>query len=121
MAGFIQRDEVYTHPKRNRIFRCLGQTPQVEIDTIRAPLAAEDRLLVCSDGLWELLRDPVMEEMLRKHAATSRASSNLVALAKEQGGVDDITAILVKLTNDAEPLKRPGISSLASSPKSLAR
>ncbi len=120
VAGFIQRDEVYTHPKRNRIFRCLGQGSQVEIDTIRVPLAVGDRLLFCSDGLWELLRDPALEGALREYPDNDEANSHLLALAKERGGVDDITSILVHLTPDAEPVKRPGMSQICSNQMNLA-
>lgn len=115
VAGFIKREEAYTHPKRNRIFRCLGQGPEVEIDTLHVPVSAGDRLLLCSDGLWEALRDPAIEDALRKQPDTSQTSSKLVALAKEQGGLDDITAVLVKMTDDPAPGQRAGISQMCSS------
>lgn len=121
VAGLIKREEVYTHPKRNRIFRCLGQGPEVEIDTLHVPLSAGDRLLLCSDGLWEALRDPVIEEALRQQPDTAQASSKLMALAKERGGLDDITAVLVTLTADSAPGQRPGISQMCSSQENLAR
>ena len=120
VAGFIQRDEAYTHPKRNRIFRCLGQGPQVEVDTVRLPLTAGDRLLLCSDGLWELLRDQKLESALREYPDIEEANSHLLALAKEQGGVDDVTSILVQMTDAAEPVKRPGISQICSNQMHLA-
>ncbi|HLW03461.1 MAG TPA: protein phosphatase 2C domain-containing protein [Ktedonobacterales bacterium] len=120
VAGFIQRDDVYTHPRRNRIYRCLGQGPQVEVDTVRLPPVAGARLLFCSDGLWEVLRDSTMEDVLREYADVSEASSQLVTLAKERGGLDDITAVLVKLTDQPEPARRPGIRQIASSHAQLA-
>jgi serine/threonine protein phosphatase PrpC len=119
VAGFIKREEIYTHPQRNRIFRCLGQGPEVEIDTTRVPLSPGDRLLLCSDGLWEALRDPAIEEVLRQHADTAQASSKLVTLAKKQGGLDDITAVLVSLTDAPMPFKRSGISQICSSQVNL--
>ncbi len=115
VAGFIKREEAYTHPKRNRIFRCLGQGPEVEIDAIDVPLSVGDRLLLCSDGLWEALRDPAIEDALRQQPDPAQASSKLVALAKERGGLDDITAVLVKMTDDPAPVQRPGISQRYSS------
>jgi serine/threonine protein phosphatase PrpC len=121
VAGFIQRDEVYTHPRKNRIYRCLGQGPQVEIDTVHLPAAHGDQLLFCSDGLWELVRDPDMERVLRQSPDTRQASSKLVALAKEHGGLDDITAILVKLSAAPEPApRRPGIIHIDSNVGELA-
>ncbi|HEY7358748.1 MAG TPA: SpoIIE family protein phosphatase, partial [Ktedonobacterales bacterium] len=99
----------------------LGQGPEVEIDTIHVPLSAGDRLLLCSDGLWETLRDPAIEEALRQQPDTARASNELMALAKGRGGLDDITAILVRLNDDSAPGQRPGISQMCSSQENLAR
>lgn len=119
VAGLIQRDEVYTHPKRNRIFRCLGQAEQVEVDIIHVPAAVGDRLLFCSDGLWEALRDPTIEEALRKYGDGAAANAQLLALARERGGQDDITSILVDLTDDFKPPKRAGISRICSNQMDL--
>jgi serine/threonine protein phosphatase PrpC len=120
VAGLIQREEVYTHPKRNRIFRCLGQGPQVEIDTLHVPATSGDRLLFCSDGLWEVVRDPALEEVLRRHADVAQATTQLITLAKERDGRDDITAIVVDLIPDGAPAKRPGISQIRSNRTDLA-
>ncbi len=120
VAGFIQRDEVYSHPRRNRIYRCLGQGPQVDVDTVRLPATPGSRLLVCSDGLWEVLRDPTLEEVIRAYPDPEQASSQLVTLAKERGGLDDVTALLVSLTDQPNHAKKPGISHIASSHMQLA-
>jgi protein phosphatase len=120
VAGFIQREDVYNHPRRNRIYRCLGQGPQVEVDTVCLPTTAGSRLLFCSDGLWEVLRDSTMEDVIREYPDTSQASRQLVMLAKERGGLDDITAVLVKLTDQPQPAKRSGFRHIASSQIQLA-
>lgn len=109
VAGFIQREQVYSHPMRNRIYRCLGHGQQVQIDRFRLPLAPGDQLLLCSDGLWQMLRDPLIEGVLRQSPDVCQANKTLVALANEQGGLDNITAILIKLTDTLQPAQRPGI------------
>ncbi len=109
VAGLIKREEVYTHPMRNRIYRCLGHRPQVDIDTFRLPVAPGDQLLLCSDGLWQVLRDPVIEAVLRQSTNICQANRTLVALVNEQGGPDNITAILTRLTDEPRPALRPGI------------
>lgn len=109
VAGFIQREQVYSHPMRNRIYRCLGHGQQVQIDRFRLPLAPGDQLLLCSDGLWQMLRDPLIEGVLRQSADICQANKTLVALANERGGLDNITAILIRLTDTPQPAQRPGI------------
>lgn len=114
VAGFIQREQVYNHPMRNRIYRCLGHGPQVQIDRFRLPLAPGDQLLLCSDGLWQMLRDPMIEGVLRQSPDICQANKTLVALANERGGLDNITTILIKLTDTPQPAQRAGIGCINS-------
>ncbi len=109
VAGLIKREDVYTHPMRNRIYRCLGHRPQVDVDTFRLPAAPGDQYLLCSDGLWQALRDPVIEAVLRRSTDVDQANKTLVSLVNEQGGPDNATAILIKLTDEPRPALRPGI------------
>ena len=119
VAGIIQRADVYTHPKRNQIFRCLGHQPWVEVDTFRQPLASGEKVLLCSDGLWEMVRDPEMEATLRQSSDVSQASNLLVARANENGGLDNVTVIVVELTNEHGCLNQPGITSISSTQSGL--
>jgi protein phosphatase len=96
-AGTIEPDEIYTHPQRNVIYRSLGSDPEVEVDIVRQPLQAGDRLLLCSDGLWEMVRDPEMAAVLDRTPDVWEACDQLVERANENGGPDNITAILVRV------------------------
>jgi serine/threonine protein phosphatase PrpC len=117
-AGVIQKDDVYTHPKRNQIYRSLGEKEAAEIDVFRQRLAPGDKLLLCCDGLWEMVRDPDIEQVLR-HDDLPQVTSTLIEMANENGGVDNITAIVVKLIEDARPARQPMIQSVASGPANL--
>lgn len=118
-AGVIQKDDVYTHPKRNQIYRSLGEKEVIEIDTFRQRVAPGDKLLLCCDGLWEMIRDNEIEMILSQTDDLPQASAKLIEMANEHGGVDNITAIVVKVTEEKKPAKRPGIESVDSGPSKL--
>ncbi len=119
-AGVIQKDDVYTHPKRNQIYRSLGEKEAAEIDVFRQRLAPGDKLLLCCDGLWEMVRDPDIEQVLR-HDDLPQVTNTLIEMANENGGVDNITAIVVKVMEESRPAKQPMIQSVASGPANLDR
>jgi protein phosphatase len=96
-AGKIQPEEIYTHPQRNVIYRSLGGDPQVEVDITRQSLQPGDLLLLCSDGLWEMVRDPEITALLEGTPDVWEACERLVQTANENGGHDNITAIVVRV------------------------
>jgi len=92
----ITRDDIYTHPRRNEIYRCLGANASVQVDAFTVSLQPGDSLLLCSDGLWEMVRDPEIRHIL-KYAAhqPSLASALLIQAALDGGGKDNVCVILV--------------------------
>lgn len=94
--GMIKPDEVYTHPQRNAIYRALGDVQDFKVDTFVVPLLPDDRLILCSDGLWEMVRDPGMEEILGSAASPVDACDRLVSQANINGGEDNISVIVVQ-------------------------
>jgi serine/threonine protein phosphatase PrpC len=96
--GDITPDEVYTHPKRNEIYRCLGESASIQVDTFTLPLEAGITLLLCSDGLWEMVRDPDIEEILRTTLPnTQEASQALIHAALDGGGKDNVSVVVVHI------------------------
>jgi serine/threonine protein phosphatase PrpC len=94
--GAISVGDVYTHPKRNEIYRSLGNHPTVEVDTFTVTVQPGDILLLCSDGLWEMVRDAEIEEILRSSASfCSQLCAMLVQAALNRGGKDNISVIAV--------------------------
>jgi serine/threonine protein phosphatase PrpC len=94
--GVIQPEDIYTHPRRNEIYRSLGHHPSEDLDTFILALQPEDLLLLCSDGLWEMVRDAQIQRIIAStlHQPTG-ISAALVQAALEGGGKDNISVIVV--------------------------
>lgn len=105
-TGAIAPDEVYTHPARNRVYRCLGDKEEVKVDWFTRCLQEGDFLLLCSDGLWEMVRDQDIEHILKRYRAhPSQASAALVQAALRGGGTDNISVIVARLTGKPMELR----------------
>jgi serine/threonine protein phosphatase PrpC len=102
-AGIIKPDDIYTHPKRNQIYRSLGEKPAVDIDAFRVSLQVGDKLLLCSDGLWDMVRDPEIERIISvPEPDPALTGKNLIQAALVGGGEDNVSVIVVVLS-EAEP------------------
>ncbi|WP_298820020.1 PP2C family protein-serine/threonine phosphatase [Chloroflexus sp.] len=96
--GHLREEDIYTHPQRNAVLRSLGDRAEPEVDLFSLRLKAGDALLLCSDGQWEMTRDPVMARIIAEEPDPQRASAALVAAANQAGGEDNIAVVLVRLT-----------------------
>lgn len=98
-SGQIQPKEVFSHPQRNMIYRSLGQKRQIQIDTYGDILQPGDTLLLCSDGLWEMVRDEaIMANLIESATSLELACQKLIDAANQAGGEDNISVVLVKAT-----------------------
>jgi serine/threonine protein phosphatase PrpC len=98
--GRLAPDEARQHPYRSVLSRALGTEPDAEVDELRVDLMAGDVLLLCSDGL----SGPVPPDKLRKGLAAGdpdKAARRLVDEALRHGGPDNITAVVLQLSDGA--------------------
>ena len=98
-SGRISEDEAMQHPKRNEINNAIGFDAQLnaaDIETGTSPFLPGDLLLLCSDGLSDLLRSSAIAEILLTEGTLAAKAGWLVAAANEKGGKDNITAVLVR-------------------------
>jgi serine/threonine protein phosphatase PrpC len=96
--GIISREDVYSHPRRNEIYRCLGDKAIVEIDAFSVSLEPGDILLLCSDGLWEMVRDGQISSILTTPVPTLADTAHaLIQAALAGGGRDNVSAIVAKM------------------------
>ena len=96
-AGVIGPEEARTHPQRARIYRCLGHQPDVEVDTFTRQLQADDVLILCSDGLWEMVPDAKIQRIVTGARSPQKACDALVEAANRAGGEDNIGVIVVEV------------------------
>ncbi len=95
--GRLTAEEAVTHPQRNILTRALGIEPQVEVDLWEMSAVPNDRFLLCSDGLFNEVEPAVIAATLRKLADPTDAAQELVRLANEGGGRDNITCVVVDI------------------------
>lgn len=96
-SGMAEPEEIYTHPQRSVILRCVGDRPTVEVDIITQKLKTGDRLILCCDGLWEMIRNEGIEEVMLQETGPQAACDELVRRANQAGGEDNISVIVVQV------------------------
>jgi serine/threonine protein phosphatase PrpC len=94
-GGLIEPDDVYTHPQRSQIYRSLGDKLNVQVDIFKQQVHPGDTLLSCSDGLWEMVRNPQITEILMNATDPQMACRNLIDAANANGGEDNVSAVVV--------------------------
>ncbi len=94
-GGLIEPDDVYTHPQRSQIFRSLGDKMNVQVDDFKQQLLPGDILLSCSDGLWEMVRNPQITDILNNAHDPQTACTQLIDAANANGGEDNVSAVIV--------------------------
>src|SRR5512133_1546358 len=112
-AGQVTREQAHQHPEAHRITRALGMTPQVEVELRPSDqLLAGDIFLLCSDGLTDLVTEAELTSLVTGAGMLEQKAAQAVALANARGGHDNITVVLLEVTDAAQPNAAAGGSAL---------
>jgi PPM family protein phosphatase len=101
--GRLTPEEAESHPQRAIITRAIGLAEHVDVDTYRVPVESGDRILLCSDGLSDMVRDREIESIARNEPDPQRATELLVNAANAAGGHDNITVVIVEVLDVDAP------------------
>lgn len=93
--GKITAEEAAVHPRKNILIRAIGQDGRVEVDMYETSWEKGDYLLLCSDGLYNLISDQEMQELTLRNALLETAVQYMAETAYNRGGYDNISVILV--------------------------
>lgn len=106
-GGHLTPEEADQHPMGNVLYRVLGQTYDIEVDIYQAQINHSDRILLCSDGLTLHVKPHEIREIALNHDDPDVISQELIQLANERGGRDNISVIVVlaNALNDEEIVK----------------
>jgi len=96
-ANLFKPEEVYTSPKGKRLYRYLGQANRLQIDYFHFPVELRDLVLLCTDGLWRMLLDERIKEILAQGGDPQKLTRTLVDEANLAGGEGNVSAVVVRI------------------------
>lgn len=97
-SGAITEAELDTHPEKNIITQCLGsvELPEVQVDQIVGEWPEKSKILLCSDGLSDVVTSDQIKQIINDNADPQRAIDALIRSALDAGGKDNITAAIIE-------------------------
>lgn len=99
--GKITSEEAFVHPQRHILLQAMGVDENISSDCLRFELQARDRLLLCSDGLSDMLRDKEIADIIGE-ADLQQAADKLLEQSLDNGGRDNVSLILIDLAAQGE-------------------
>ncbi|MCL2680679.1 MAG: Stp1/IreP family PP2C-type Ser/Thr phosphatase [Coriobacteriia bacterium] len=99
-SGHLSAAEARSHPQRSVITRALGSDPALNVDTFEISVLRGDRLLICTDGLTSMVDDAQIEQILVSSLDPNHAAEKLVQAALDAGGSDNVSVIIVDVTEE---------------------
>lgn len=95
-SGQLTKEEARNHPRKNVITRALGVEPKVNADFFEVEMEEVDMILLCSDGLTNMVTEETIEYVLRNANDMEKAAEVLIGLANDNGGLDNISVVMAK-------------------------
>lgn len=95
--GVLSEPEARKHPQRNILTRAVGRETTALVDVSQIPLESDDKLVLCTDGLSEILTDDQILDLIEIGSTVDATCSRLVNEVAQNGGTDNITAIVVSV------------------------
>ncbi|OCL27930.1 serine/threonine protein phosphatase [Orenia metallireducens] len=92
--NIISQKEADNHPKKNLLLNALGVKEEIEADLFELDLESNDLILLCSDGLTNMLSDDKISEVLSENLDLQKKADKMALLANQQGGYDNITVVI---------------------------
>jgi len=99
-SGVITEDEIRTHPLRNRITRCVGSFRDESADVTWYDVNENDILILCSDGLWELVQEDIIFAVANSSPSMEELCQKLIDSANGAGGTDNITVVAARFVKE---------------------
>lgn len=95
--GELKKEEARFHPQKNVVLRALSTRSVVNPDFYKIKVNRGDYILLCSDGLWEMVEEGELLKLVSEYEDVSDITDKMVFMANENGGKDNITVILMKV------------------------
>jgi len=98
--GEMDKETARNHRDKNIITRAIGAVPEVDVDFFEINLDQEDEILMCTDGLTNMVEDADIRNIMLSQRDIAEQAERLVKTANENGGKDNITVIVIKPFSD---------------------
>ncbi len=100
-SGELAAEEAFDHPQKNVLTKALGTDPHIKVDLFELELMDRDLILLCTDGLTNMIEDATLTDLLAA-GDHGELCEEMVRLANENGGRDNITVVLVKVEGEQD-------------------
>lgn len=101
-TGEISKEMAANHPQKNIVTQCVGMPGSIDVDVSSHLIATKEYLLLCSDGLTNMVSDKEIKQFILTSSSLETAVEKMVDTANDYGGVDNITALMIDFGGDAD-------------------